>query len=74
MVDVLNPENAILFSPGDRHACLRAIDQAAHRTDAQLASMAAIARKTVSETFNNHREILRFVDLFRSTQPPGGIG
>ena len=72
MVDVLNPESAMLFSPGDRHACSRAIDLAAHVTDAQLAGMAVSALKTVSETFNSHREIQRFVDLFRSTQPAGG--
>jgi glycosyltransferase involved in cell wall biosynthesis len=74
MVDVLNPESAILFSSGNRHACSRAIDLAAHVTHARLVDMARLALKKVSETFNRQLEIQRFVDLFRSTQSTEGAG
>ncbi len=72
MADVLEEDrHGFLFYPGDRHACRRAIDEAARASSEELKRFGDNCRQLVQTQLSSHAETGRYLSLFMETLKSG---
>lgn len=69
MADILRDhDNALLFSPGDQHACRDALEQAAHLAEADVRTLGVSGQQLVLSQFTHHAETARYLAVFREVE------
>jgi glycosyltransferase involved in cell wall biosynthesis len=64
---VVDGESALLFDPGDEHACRRAIARAASLPDDAITLLGRRAERAARERCDAHDEARRYIDILHQT-------